>query len=98
MLQDEVETANFGCEIVVRNLLSTLSSTSFATWATNTTHEAKTGSPAVRAPHMARRSPAFHEMPQRAWTLEELAREAGVSARRHPAFQCVRSASHRTTT
>jgi AraC family transcriptional activator of mtrCDE len=79
MLQDEVETANFGCEIVVRNLLSTLFVHFIRDWATDTTREATDWFAAVRAPHMARALACIHETPQRAWTLEELAREAGVS-------------------
>src|SRR5260221_688046 len=45
---------------------------------------------AVRSPHIARALARIHEAPERAWTLEELAQEAGLS---RAAFARIFSAS-----
>jgi AraC-like DNA-binding protein len=79
MLRNEVETPNFGNQIVVRNLLSSLFIYFMRGWADTTFPAANDWFSAVRSPHMARVLACMHEAPERAWTLEELAHEAGLS-------------------
>ncbi|TKC86856.1 AraC family transcriptional regulator [Trinickia terrae] len=79
MLRNEVETPNFGNQIVVRNLLSSLFVYFMRDWADTTLPEANDWFSAVRSPHMARALARMHEAPERAWTLEQLAQEAGLS-------------------
>jgi AraC-like DNA-binding protein len=79
MLCREVETPNFGNEIVVRNLLSSLFVYFMRDWAEAVSPAANDWFSAVRSPHIARALACMHEAPQRAWTLEELAQEAGLS-------------------
>ncbi|MDN7182832.1 AraC family transcriptional regulator [Caballeronia sp. SEWSISQ10-4 2] len=79
MLRNEVETPNFGNQIVVRNLLSSLFVFFMRDWADTTSPAANDWFSAVRSPHMARALASMHEAPERAWTLEELAQEVGLS-------------------
>ncbi|AXL50834.1 AraC family transcriptional regulator [Paraburkholderia caffeinilytica] len=79
MLRNEVETPNFGNQIVVRNLLSSLFIFFMRDWADTTFPAANDWFAAVRSPQMARALARMHEAPERAWTLEELAQEAGLS-------------------
>jgi AraC-like DNA-binding protein len=79
MLRREVETPNFGNEIVVRNLLSSLFVYFMRDWAEAVSPAANDWFSAVRSPHIARALARIHEAPERAWTLEELAQEAGFS-------------------
>ncbi|MFJ2363791.1 AraC family transcriptional regulator [Pseudomonas sp. NPDC087697] len=79
MLRNEVETPNFGNQIVVRNLLSSLFVYFMRDWAEATSPAANGWFAALRSPHMTRVLARIHEAPERAWTLEELAEEAGLS-------------------
>lgn len=79
LLRNEVETRNFGNQIVVRNLLSSLFVYFMRAWAEATSPATKDWFSAVRSTHTARALARIHEAPERAWTLEELAEEAGLS-------------------
>ena len=79
LLRREVETPNFGNEIVVRNLLSSLFVYFMRDWADATSPAANDWFSAVRSPQIARALGRIHEAPERAWTLEELSQEAGLS-------------------
>jgi AraC-like DNA-binding protein len=79
MLRREVETPNFGNEIVVRNLLSSLFVYFMRDWAEAVSPAANDWFSAVRSPYIARALACMHEAPERSWTLEELAQEAGLS-------------------
>ena len=78
MLRNEVETPNFGNQIVVRNLLSSLFVYFMRAWADNASPATKDWFSAVQSTHTAR-SRAHPREPEHAWTLENLAREAGLS-------------------
>jgi AraC family transcriptional activator of mtrCDE len=84
------ETPNFGNEIVVRNLLSSLFVYFMRDWAEAVSPAANDWFSAMRSPHIARALARMHEAPERAWTLEELAQEAGLS---RAAFARIFSAS-----
>jgi AraC family transcriptional activator of mtrCDE len=79
MLRNEVETPDFGNQIIVRNLLSSLFIYFMREWADTTSPSSKDWFSAVRSPQMARALARIHEAPERAWTLEKLAHEAGLS-------------------
>ncbi len=79
MLRNEVETPNFGNQIVVRNLLSSLFVYFMRDLADAASPAAKDWFSAVRSTHAARALARMHEAPERAWTLEDLARVAGLS-------------------
>jgi AraC family transcriptional activator of mtrCDE len=79
MLRNEVETPNFGNQIVVRNLLSSLFVYFMRDWADAASPTVKDWFSAVRSTHTARALARIHETPERAWTLEDLAQEAGLS-------------------
>lgn len=79
LLRNEVETPNFGNQIVVRNLLSSLFVYFIRDWAGAASPTANDWFSAVRSPRMALVLSRIHEAPERGWTLEELAREAGLS-------------------
>src|SRR5260221_11458144 len=70
---------NFGNQIVVRNLLSSLFVYFMRDWADAISPAANDWFSAVRSPHIARALARMHEAPERAWTLEELSQEAGLS-------------------
>jgi AraC-like DNA-binding protein len=78
LLRNEVETPDFGNKIIVRNLLSSLFIYFMRDWAV-TSPAAGDWFSAVRSPHVARALACMHEAPGRAWTLEQLAKEAGMS-------------------
>jgi hypothetical protein len=81
MLRREVETPNFGNEIVVRNHLLSLFVYSMRDWAEAVSPAANDWFSAVRSPYIERALARIHEAPERAWILEELAQEAvGVLA------------------
>jgi transcriptional regulator GlxA family with amidase domain len=90
MLRREVETPNFGNEIVVRNLLSSLFVYFMRDWAEAVSPAANDWFSAVRSPQIARALACMHGAAERAWTLEELAQEAGLS---RAAFARIFSAS-----
>jgi len=79
MLRSEVESPHFGNQILVRNLLSSLFIYFMRDWADTASPAADDWFSAVRSSHIARALARVHELPGRAWTLEELAREAGLS-------------------
>jgi AraC family transcriptional activator of mtrCDE len=79
MLRSEVETPNFGNQIVVRNLLSSLFVYFMRDWADAASPTSNNWFSALRSPHMTRVLARMHDAPERAWTLEELAKEAGLS-------------------
>jgi AraC-like DNA-binding protein len=78
LLRAEVETTNFGNQIVVRNLLSALFVYFMRDWAETASMRGDWFS-TVRAPHTARVLARMHEAPEKPWTLEDLAKEAGLS-------------------
>src|SRR6266481_7384228 len=90
LLRREAENPNFGNEIVVRNLLSSLFIYFMRDWADAISPAANDWFSAVRSPHIARALGRMHEAPERAWTLEELSQEAGLS---RAAFARIFSAS-----
>ncbi len=79
MLRNEVETPNFGNHIVVRNLLSSLFVYFMRGWADASSPAANNWFSALRSPHMTRVLARIHESPERAWTLDQLAKEAALS-------------------
>lgn len=79
LLRAEVETPNFGNQIVVRNLLSVRFVYFMREWAETSAPDAGNWFSAVRAPHTARALACIHESPEHEWTLEDLAKEAGLS-------------------
>lgn len=79
LLRNEVETPNFGNQIVVRNLLSSLFIYFMRDWADAASPAGNDWFAAVRSPRIARALACMHEAPGRSWTLESLAREAGLS-------------------
>jgi len=79
MLRNEVETPNFGNQIVVRNLLSSLFIYVMRAWADAASPSTKDWFSAVRSTHTARALARIHEAPERAWTLEDLAEQASLS-------------------
>lgn len=79
LLRHEVETPNFGNHIVVRNLLSSLFVYFMRSWADAASPAANDWFSALRSPQMTRVLARIHEAPDRAWTLEELAKEARLS-------------------
>jgi AraC-like DNA-binding protein len=79
MLRNEVETPNFGNQIVVRNLLSSLFVYFMRDWADAASPAANDWFSALRSPHMTRVLARIHDAPERAWTLDALAKEAGLS-------------------
>ncbi|MCX4171580.1 MULTISPECIES: AraC family transcriptional regulator [Paraburkholderia] len=79
MLRNEVETPNFGNQIVVRNLLSSLFVYFMRDWADAASPATNDWFSALRSPHITRVLARIHEAPERAWTLEDLAKEAGLS-------------------
>lgn len=79
MLRNEVETPNFGNHIVVRNLLSSLFVYFIREWADAASPAANDWFSALRSPQMTRVLARIHEAPERAWTLEKLAKEAALS-------------------
>jgi AraC family transcriptional activator of mtrCDE len=79
MLRDELETPNFGNQIVVRNLLSSLFIYVMRAWADAASPRTKDWFAALRSTHISRALARIHEAPERAWTIEDLAGEAGLS-------------------
>jgi AraC-like DNA-binding protein len=79
MLRDELETPNFGNQIVVRNLLSSLFIYAMRAWADAASPTTKDWFAALRSTHISRALARIHEAPERAWMLEDLAGEAGLS-------------------
>ena len=79
MLRNEVETPNFGNQIVVRNLLSSLFIYVMRAWADDASPSTKDWFSAVRSTRTARALARIHEAPERAWTLDDLAEQAGLS-------------------
>lgn len=79
LLRAEVEAPNFGNQIVVRNLLSLLFVYFMREWAETAAPDAGGWFSAVRSPHTARALACIHESPEHNWTLEALAKEAGLS-------------------
>ncbi|QBQ99485.1 AraC family transcriptional regulator [Paraburkholderia pallida] len=79
MLRHEVEAPNFGNQIVVRNLLSSMFVYFIRDWADAASPATNDWFSALRTPHVTRVLARMHEEPERAWTLEELAKVAGLS-------------------
>ena len=96
MLRNEVETPNFGNQIVVRNLLSSLFVYFMRDWADAASPAAKDWFSAVRSTHTARALARMHEAPERAWTLEDFARVLVCRVPLSRATSVHRWASHRT--
>jgi len=79
MLSDEVEAPNFGNQIVVRNLISSLFVYFIREWSEASSSRAHNWFSAMRSPSLAQVLTRIHASPSYAWTLEELAQEAGLS-------------------
>jgi AraC-like DNA-binding protein/mannose-6-phosphate isomerase-like protein (cupin superfamily) len=79
LLRNEVETRDFGNQIVVRNLLSSLFVYFMRAWADAASPTTKDWFLAVRSTHTARALARIHEAPEHSWTLKDLALEAGLS-------------------
>jgi AraC family transcriptional activator of mtrCDE len=79
LLRNEVETADFGNQIVVRHLLSTLFVYVLREWAEAASPRAGNWFAALRSPHIARALACIHETPATDWTLDTLATAAGLS-------------------
>ena len=79
LLRKEVETADFGNQIVVRHLLSTLFIYVLREWADAASPLAGNWFSALRSPHIARALARIHEAPANDWTLDALAEAAGLS-------------------
>jgi AraC family transcriptional activator of mtrCDE len=74
LLRNEVETADFGNQIVVRHLLSTLFVYVLREWADAALPVASNWFSAQRSPHIARALACIHEAPANDWTLDALAK------------------------
>jgi Cupin len=79
LLRNEVETADFGNQIVVRHLLSTLFVYILREWADAASPLAGNWFSALRSPHIAFALACIHEAPANDWTLDALAEAAGLS-------------------
>lgn len=79
LLRNEVETADFGNQIVVRHLLSALFVYVLREWAEAASPLAGNWFSALRSPHIARALACIHEAPANEWTLDALAEAAGLS-------------------
>jgi transcriptional regulator GlxA family with amidase domain len=79
MLRVEVETPNFGNEVLVRSLLSSLFVYFMRGWVEAASPDRDDWFSAFRSPQIARVLALIHEAPERDWTLEQLAEEAGLS-------------------
>ena len=79
MLSDEVEEPNFGNQIVVRNLISSLFVYFIREWSEASPSKAGDWFSAMRSPSLAQALTRMHASPNFTWTLEKLAREAGLS-------------------
>jgi transcriptional regulator GlxA family with amidase domain len=90
------QTPNFGNQIVVRNLLSSLFVYFMRDWADAASPTAKDWFSGVRSAHTARALARIHEAPERAWTLEDLAQEAGLSRAAFARNFSASVGSHRT--
>src|SRR3984893_4496311 len=77
--RNEVETADFGNQIVVRHLLSALFVYVLREWAEAASPLAGNWFSALRSPHIARTLACIHEAPANEWTLDALAEVAGLS-------------------
>lgn len=78
-LREEVEDIKLGSQMVIRHLLSTLFIYVLREWSENGAAEAGDWFSAMQSRHIARALACIHEKPSEAWTLERLAREAGLS-------------------
>jgi AraC-like DNA-binding protein len=79
LLRNEVETADFGNQIVARHLLSTLFVYVLREWVDAASPLADNWFSALRSPHIARALACIHEAPANDWTLDALAEAAGLS-------------------
>ncbi|MFJ5295587.1 AraC family transcriptional regulator [Pseudomonas sp. NPDC088368] len=78
-LRTEVENAQLGSQVVIRNLLSTLFVYVLREWSENAKAEAGTWFSAMQNPHIAKALACIHERPNHNWTLDRLAQEANLS-------------------
>jgi AraC-like DNA-binding protein len=79
LLREEVESQDFGNDIIVRNLLSTLFVYFMRDWAGTEEAGAPNWFSAIRTTHTARALACIHDAPEKQWTLAQLAQEAGLS-------------------
>jgi AraC-like DNA-binding protein len=79
LLRNEVETVDFGNQIVVRHLLSTLFVYVLREWADAASPLTGNWFSALRSPHIARALACIHEAPAKDWTLDALAEAVGLS-------------------
>jgi AraC-like DNA-binding protein len=79
LLRTEVESQHFGNDIIVRNLLSSLFVYFMRDWALTEAPGASNWFGAIRTSHTARALACIHDSPEKQWTLEQLAQEAGLS-------------------
>ncbi|MFJ3681451.1 AraC family transcriptional regulator [Pseudomonas sp. NPDC090208] len=78
-LRSEVENARMGGKMVVRNLLSTLFIYILRQWSESETAEAGSWFFAMQNRHIAKALACIHQKPGNDWSLDNLAREAGLS-------------------
>lgn len=78
-LRNEVETAKIGSKTVVRNLLSNLFIFILRQWSESETAEAGSWFFAMQNRQIAKALAGIHQSPENVWTLDILAREAGLS-------------------
>jgi AraC family transcriptional activator of mtrCDE len=81
LLRAEVEAPGFGSDFVTRDLLSLLFVYFLRAWTASTSAvpERQDWFAALRSSHVARALACIHDAPGRPWTLESLAKEAGLS-------------------
>ena len=79
MLRIEVETPNFGSEVLIRSLLSSLFVYFMREWVEAASPDRDDWFSAFRSPQIARVLALIHEAPERDWTLKPLAEEACLS-------------------
>jgi AraC-like DNA-binding protein len=79
LLRQEVADGGSGTELVVPRLVDSLLVFVVRAWLTGQPLAAGGWFSALRDPHLSQALSLMHEQPQRAWSLEELAREVGQS-------------------
>lgn len=78
-LRREVEHGGVGSQLIVRPLLSALFIYILREWAETKPAETGTWFSALQSSHIARALARIHEKPSHGWTLDSLAKEAGLS-------------------
>ncbi|MGC4094890.1 MAG: AraC family transcriptional regulator [Polyangiaceae bacterium] len=79
LLSSELSQNELGSEAVTRNLLDILFHYILRTWMNSTSDGARGWNLALKDAHLIKAIQAIHERPEHGWSVEELAKVAGVS-------------------